>query len=150
MYHLLWERLSWPEVQMLSLPLSLLSSLHISSVIPPSASGLWQLVHQQLRCTFLLAKKKFPLFQGWGAGLFCSAGESCLNGEQEHNTTSRNYSVADDRRNHSAGTNRTPPWQKSVFKSVGISLSFADISSSVDWQTGNWQLSPLASTPLRF
>lgn len=98
---------------------------------------------------FLFGKKKFQLFRGEGLAVFCSAGESCLNGEQEHNTTSRNHSVANDQRNQGAGTNRTPPWHKSVLKSIGKSLSFADVSSSVDWQTGNWQLSPLASTPLR-
>lgn len=38
---------------------------------------------------FLMAKKKFRIFRGWGAGLFCSAGESCLNGEQERNTARR-------------------------------------------------------------
>lgn len=98
---------------------------------------------------FLFGKKKFQLFRGEGLAVFCSAGESCLNGEQEHNTTSRNHSVANDQRNQAAGTNRTSPWHKSGLKSIGKSLSFADISSSVDWQTGNWQLSPLASTPLR-
>lgn len=100
---------------------------------------------------FFIGKEEVSAFsgvRGWPF-FFCSAGESCLNGEQERNTTSRNPSVATDRPNQSAGTNGTPPWQKSGLKSVGYSLSFADISSSVDWQTGNWQLSPLASTPLR-
>lgn len=53
---------SLPRIQRLSLP-----SLHICSVIPPSASGLWQLVHQQLLCTFYLERRSFSFsgVRGW-------------------------------------------------------------------------------------
>lgn len=67
---------------------------------------------------YLMAQKKFQIFGGWGwgAGLFfCSAGESCLNGEQEHNrpreeiTRRRGQSAKSRRRRVGGGRDTSRP-----------------------------------------
>lgn len=118
--------------------------LHICNVVPPSTSGVWQQVHQHFLLHFLMAEKKFQIFRGWGAGLFCSAGESCLN------TTDRQEITAPRTIGEiTAPGGTTLPREGRVSRNKTLSPSSSAVTSSrVNGQTGNWQLSPLASTPL--
>ncbi|KAK5861977.1 hypothetical protein PBY51_017412 [Eleginops maclovinus] len=94
-----------------------------------------------------MAKKKFQIFWGGeGLAFFCSAGESCLNGEQEHNRRTRNHSDVDCRTQRSAGWEHTG--RRRVVISQTVSLSGSTVSTCrVNGQTS--QLFPLAPTPLR-
>lgn len=99
---------------------------------------------------FLMAKKKFQIFRGWGAGLFFVPLENRAWAVSRSTTPRADTTVPRTIGEITAPGGTAQPRRGRAVRNPAVSpCSSAVTSSRVNGQTGDWLRSPLASTPLR-